>query len=348
MAIVDMTRPVTGGVDTHLDVHVAAAVDSIGGLLGVESFATTPAGYHALASWLESFGPIDRVGVEGTGTYGAGLARHLAATGLTVIEVDRPNRQERRRNGKSDELDAIEAARAALSGRAKGRAKGGTGNVEALRALLVAKRSARSTRIRSLGQLRHLVVTAPDDLRSRLLGLTTKALVTEAAALRARPGSDAVRHATKTAIIIILARRVQALDAEIVLLDAQIDTLVRATAPQLLAVFGVGADTAAILLVAAGDNAERIHSEAAFAHLCGVATIPAGSGKTNKKRRLNPGGNRQANHALWRIVLTRLGQREPRTVAYMQRRLAQGKTKPDIIRSLKRYVAREIYQQLPG
>ena len=230
MAIVDTTRPITGGVDTHLDVHVAAAIDSVGGLLGVESFPTTPAGYHALAGWLESFGPIERVGVEGTGTYGAGLARHLAATGIAVVEVDRPNRQERRRNGKSDELDAIEAARGALSGRAKGHAKGGTGNVEALRALLVAKRSARSIRIRTTGQLRHLVITAPDDLRARLTELTAKALITEAAALRARPGSDPVRYATKTAIV-TLARRVQAINAEIAVLDRHIDTLVRATAP---------------------------------------------------------------------------------------------------------------------
>lgn len=345
MTIVEVAGPVVGGVDTHLDVHVAAAVDSIGGLLGVRSFPTTPAGYHALSAWLGSFGTLERVGVEGTGTYGAGLARHLAASGIAVIEVDRPNRQERRRNGKSDELDAIEAARAALSRRARGHAKGGTGNVEALRALLVAKRSARSIRIKSTGQLRHLVITAPDDLRVRLNGLTTKALITEAGSLRPRVGSDPVRHATKTAIV-TLARRVQAINAEIALLDRQLHALVQATAPQLLAVYGVGVDTAAILLVAAGDNTGRIRSEAAWAHLCGVAPIPAGSGKTNKRRRLNPGGNRQANHALWRIVLTRLGQHEPRTVTYMQRRLAAGRTKPEIIRALKRYVAREIYQQL--
>jgi transposase len=214
MAIVEVTRPIVGGVDTHLDVHVAAAIDPIGGLLGVESFPAPPAGYHALASWLGACGPIDRVGVEGTGTYGAGLAWHLAASGITVIEVDRPNRQERRRNGKSDELDAIEAARAALSRRAKGHAKDGTRNIEALRALLVAKRSARSIRIRSTGQLRHLVITAPDDLRVRLTGLTSKALLAQASVLRARPGSDPVRHATKTAII-TLARRVQAINAEI-------------------------------------------------------------------------------------------------------------------------------------
>jgi len=345
MTIVEVARPVVGGVDTHLDVHVAAAVDSLGGLLGVRSFPTTPAGYHALSSWLVSFGTVERVGVEGTGTYGAGLARHLAVSGITVIEVDRPNRQERRRNGKSDELDAIEAARAVVSGRARGHAKSGIGNVEGLRALLVAKRSARSIRIRTSGQLRHLVVTAPDDLRVRLSGLTTKSLIAQAGGLRPGIGGDPVRHATKTAIV-TLARRVQAINAEIAALDRQLEVLVRATGPRMLEVYGVGVDTAAILLVAAGDNATRIRSEAAWAHLCGVAPIPAGSGKTNSRHRLNPGGNRQANHALWRIVLTRLGQGEPRTVAYMRRRLAQGRTKPEIIRSLKRYVARETYRQL--
>src|SRR6266542_862872 len=162
MTIVETTRPITGGVDTHLDVHVAAAVDANGGVLGVESFATTPAGYVQLHGWLAGFGPVGRVGVEGTGAYGAGLARHLRGQGVVVIEVDRPNRQERRRNGKSDELDAIEAERAALSGRASGVAKSADGDVEGLRALLVAKRSARSIRIKTTGQLRHLVITAPD------------------------------------------------------------------------------------------------------------------------------------------------------------------------------------------
>jgi transposase len=347
MSIVEATRAVVGGVDTHLDVHVAAVIDPVGGLLGVCSFPATPAGYHALSGWLGSFGRVDRVGVEGTGTYGAGLGRHLAASGITVIEVDRPNRQERRRNGKSDELDAIEAARAALSGRATGHAKAATGNVEALRALLVAKRSARSIRIKSTGQLRHLVITAPDDLRVSLSGLTTKALITTAAGLRPRPGADPVGHTVTTAAV-RLARRVQAINAEIRALDTLIETLVKTTAPGLLGVYGVGADTAATLLAAAGDNAARIRSEAAWAHLCGVAPIPAGSGKTNGRHRLNPGGNRHANHALWRIVITRLGQGEPRTAAYMQRRLAEGRTKPEIIHALKRYVAREIYQRLPA
>jgi transposase len=346
MTIVSSTRPVTGGVDTHLDVHVAAVVDANGGVLSVESFATTPAGHLALYAWLVSFGVVERVGVEGTGAYGAGLARHLADQGLVVIEVDRPNRQERRRNGKSDELDAIEAARGALSGRVAGLAKTGTGNVEALRVLLVAKRSARSMRISAVVRLRHLMFTAPDELRTRLAGLSVNALVNEAARLRPRVDGDAVLRATKTAAV-SLARRAQALDAELELLDTQIEPLVKATAPALLNIYGVGFDTAAVLLTAAGDNAARIRSEAAWAKLCGVAPIPAMSGKSNGRYRLNPGGNRHANNALWRIVLTRLGQHEPRTVAYMNRRLAEGKTKPEIMRCLKRYVAREVYRTLP-
>ena len=172
------------------------------------------------------------------------------------------------------------------------------------------------------------------------------ALVNEAARLRPRPDGDPVLGATKTAAV-ILARRVQALDAELELLDTQIEPLVKATAPALLNIYGCGFDTAAILLTAAGDNAARIRSEAAWAKLCGVAPIPAMTGKSNGRYRLNPGGNRHANNALWRIVLTRLGQHEPRTVAYMNRRLAEGKTKPEIFRCLKRYVAREVYRALP-
>jgi transposase len=198
MTIVETTRPVTGGVDTHLDVHVAAAVDATGGVLGVESFATTPAGYVELHGWLAGFGTVVRVGVEGTGAYGAGLARHLRGRGLVVIEVDRPNRQERRRNGKSDVLDAIEAARAALSGRASGIAKSADGDVEAIRALLVARRSARDVRIKYLNQIRHLGFTAPDELRERLRGVPREHLARTAASLRPAPTAGSVMHATKS------------------------------------------------------------------------------------------------------------------------------------------------------
>ena len=345
MVIVDSARHVVGGIDTHRDVNVAAVVDMNGGLLGVESFRTTGDGHRLLSVWMDGFGTIERVGVEGTGAYGAGIARYLSRSSVTVIEVDRPNRQQRRRHGKSDQLDAIEAARAALSGRCVGRAKSGDSFAEAIRALLIAKRSARSTRIRSIVQLRHLVITAPDELRAKLNGLTPIQLVNEAARLRPRPGGDVVVQGIKTAAA-ILARRVQALDAELDAIDIQLAPLVKAAAPGMLQIFGVGVDTAAVLIVAAGDNPERIVSESAWAMICGVAPIPVMSGKSSNRYRLNSGGNRQANNALWRIVMTRLSQHEPRTMAYMNRRLAEGKSKPEIIRCLKRYVARETFQAL--
>ena len=343
MTIVESARLVTGGVDTHLDVHVAAAVDGNGGVLGVESFATTTVGFAELCDWFAGFGPLARVGVEGTGAYGAGVARHLRSRGVEVIEVDRPNRQLRRRAGKSDTIDAIEAARAALSGRASGIAKTADGDVEAIRALLVARRSGRNVRIKYLNQIRHLGFTAPDDLREQLRGVHRDHLARTAAALRPTAGSDTVMYATKLAIA-TLGRRVLALEADTRRLDQLLDQLVRRTAPTLVEVYGVGIHTAAILLAAAGDNPHRLTSEAAFAHLCGVAPIPASSGKTNRYR-LNPGGNRQANHALWRIVFTRMSSDE-RTRKYVARRLGEGRTTKEIMRILKRYVAREIYPHL--
>jgi transposase len=346
MVIVDSARHVVGGVDTHRDSNVAAVVDMNGGLLGIESFPTTADGHRSLSSWMAGFGTIERVGIEGTGAYGAGLARHFHVAGVVVIEVDRPERQKRRKQGKSDRLDSVEAARGALSGRCEGHAKSADGHAEALRALLVAKRSARSTRIRTIVQLRHLMFTAPDELRARLGSLSATQLVNEAAKLRPRPDGDVALLGVKTAAV-ILARRVHALDGELTVIDAQIAPLVKAAAPELLNVYGVGADTAAVLLVTAGDNPERIATEAKWAMLCGIAPIPATSGLTVDRFRLNDAGDRQANNAIWRIVITRLGQHEPRTVAYMQRRLDEGKSKRYIIRCLKRYVSREIFKALP-
>lgn len=346
MTIVE-TRPVTGvtgGVDTHLDVHVAAALDQLGGQLGVESFPADPDGYAQLLDWLGSFGPLSLIGVEGTGSYGAGLARFLRRSGVAVVEVDRPNRQDRHRHGKSDTVDAVAAARAALSGTAQGAGKHGDGAIEAIRALTVVKRSARDERIRTRNQLRQLAFCAPDELREATKGLSRARLASEAAQWRPRPGGDPVLYATRFAMA-TLARRVKALEAEAVRVDALLEPLVTATAPSLVELFGVGPDTAAILLVAAGDNAERLRSEAAWAHLCGAAPIPASSGKT-QRRRLNRGGNRQANHALYRIVITRMSY-DTRTRAYVERRIAQGRSKPEVIRSLKRYVAREVYRHLP-
>jgi transposase len=344
MTIVEVARGVTGGVDTHLDVNVAAVLDELGGVLGVESFETTRAGNDKLIDWMVGFGSVELVGVEGTGSYGASLARALAARGVPVVEVDRPNRQVRHRQGKSDPVDAVEAARAAQGGRAAGRAKSRDGNVEAIRALMVAKRSARSMKVKCLNQIRHLGFTAPDDLRERLHGIARAQLAAEAASLRPRASADSVVFATKTSLR-LLGRRVLALDEEKAHLNELLADLVQETAPDLLALPGVGVDTAALLLVAAGDNPERLRSDAAWAHLCGVSPIQASSGKVTRHR-LNRGGDRQANHALWRIVITRMKSDE-RTRCYVERRLAEGRSKREIIRALKRYVAREVFKHLP-
>ena len=335
---------VVGGVDTHVDVHVAAAVSHVGGVLGVEPFATTRTGYRQLVSWLRSFGELTLVGVEGTGSYGVGLSRYLRRAGIDVVEVDRPNRQMRHRQGKSDPVDAVAAARAALSGTAKGLPKSRDGNVEAIRVLMIARRSAVDTRIETLNQLRHLVFTASPQIRRQFTGLTAISLANTAAALRPRQGDDPVRYTTLVTIR-ALGRRVQYLREETRRLNRLLRPLIRQTAPGLLEVFGVGFDTAGKLLVAAGDNPERIRTEAAFAHLCGVAPIPASSGKTIRHR-LNRGGNRQANSALYHIVITRM-RHDPATRRYVARRLTEGKTMGEIARILKRYVAREVFQHLP-
>jgi transposase len=329
-------------VDTHADTHVAAALDPIGGLLGVQEFPATAGGYARLLGWLGGFGTVALVGIEGTGSYGAGLARHVTAAGIRVVEVDRSDRQDRRRQGKSGPLDAVSAARAAQSGRARGAPKGRDGAVEAIRALMVAKRSARAERTQTINQARALVLTGPDDLRARFTGHTPAALVAGLASLRPRPGST-VGYATRIALR-ELGRRAEFPDGQIDRLNELIVPLVTARAPGLLSVYGIGPDTAALLLIAAGDHPERLRSEAAWAHLCAVAPIPASSGKVTR-RRLNPGGNREANHAPWRIVITRMGS-HPATRAYVDRRTAEGLSKKEIIRCLKRYAAREVYRHL--
>lgn len=333
------SRAITGGVDTHADTHMAAALDPVGGLLGVQEFPATAAGYARLLGWLGGFGTVCLVGIEGTGSYGAGLSRHVTAAGIRVVEVDRSDRQDRRRQGKSDPLDAVSAARAAQSGRARGAPRGRDGAVEAIRALMVAKRTARSERTQTINQARALVLTGPDDLRARFAGYAAAGLVAGLASLRPRPG-DVVGYATRIALR-ELGRRAEFLDDQLERLDELIVPLVAARAPGLLALYGVGPDTAALLLVAAGDHPERLRSEAAWAHLCAVAPIPASSGKRTRHR-LNRGGDRQANHALWRIVITRMSSHPP-TRAYVERRSKEGLSKKEIIRCLKRYVAREVY-----
>jgi transposase len=343
MTMTTLPLLITGGVDTHLDVHVAAALDGQGALLGVESFATTPHGYRRLLGWLRDFGDVAVVGVEGTGSYGAGLSRHLHAEGVRVVEVDRPNRQRRRRRGKSDPQDAITAARAAQSGDAHGDAKTRNGNVEGMRVLRVARTSARKARTQALNQMRSLISTAPDDLRAELRDLNVYRLLERAAAFRPGTGRDP-RSLTKLSLR-LLARRALSLEAEVAELDAILAPLVADTAPELVARVGIGTECASALLVAAGDNPERLRNEATFAHLCGAAPIDASSGK-HERHRLNRGGDRQANSALWKIVITRMVY-DPRTRDYIERRMKDGLTKKEAIRCLKRFIAREVYNCLP-
>jgi transposase len=333
---------VTAGADTHRDTHMIAALDQRGAELGVREFAADPTGHDDILEWLESFGTIDRIGVEGTGTYGAGLCRFLQRHDIDVVEVTRSDRQERRSHGKSDPVDAVAAARAAQSGRAVARPRSRTGSVEAIRALRLVRRSATRDRTGAINQMRALVVTAPDEIRSMFRGVTIRQLVTRATRLRPADPTTA-SGATKFALR-ELARRVQTLDTEIARVNTVLGPLVATTAPGLVARHGIGTDTAATLLVTAGDNPQRLRSEASFAHLCGSAPIDASSGLI-KRKRLNPRGDRQANEALWRIVLVRMSS-EPRTRAYVARRTLEGKSKREIMRCLKRYVAREIFRDL--
>jgi transposase len=343
MTMTTIARRITGGVDTHLDVHVAAALDERGALLGIESFATTPAGYRRLLRWLESFGTLELVGVEGTGSYGAGLTRHLLGNGVAVVEVDRPNRQLRRLAGKSDPSDAEAAARAAQGGQATGLAKSRDGNVESMRVLRVARFSARRSRTQAINQMRSLVSTAPDELRAELRDLSIYKILTIASAYR-HTGRTDVTTLTKLALR-TLARRALSLEEEVKEIDRLLKTLVKEIAPVLCAVDGVGTDVASAILVAAGDNPERLKNEATFAKLCGVSPLDASSGK-QVRHRLNRSGDRQANSALWHIVFTRMVN-DPRTQHYIERRLKDGRTKKEAVRCLKRYVAREVFAALP-
>lgn len=334
---------VTGGVDTHGQTHHAAALDELGRPLGDREFPTTPAGYAALLKWLQGHGAVLSVGVEGTGSYGAALTRHLQHRAVPVVEVNRPDRSARRAHGKSDPLDAYAAARAALAGTASGTPKTRDGNVEAIRVLRLARSSAVKSRTQTVNQLKALLVTAPAELREQLRELSTGALLSTCA--RLRPGHDLTdpAQATKTALR-RLARRHQHLSAEITEADVELHALLQAAAPALLALHGVGPEVAGQLLITAGDNVQRLHSEAAFAHLCGVAPVPASSGRT-RRHRLNRGGDRAANKALYTVVLGRLRHHQP-TRDYAARRTTEGLSKPEIIRCLKRYVAREIYTAL--
>lgn len=332
-------REVTGGIDTHADTHTAAALDQLGRLQSHATFPATSTGYAELLAWLEGHGQIIAVGIEGTGSYGAGLARFLTSRGVKLVEVDRPDRRARRKHGKSDPADAIAAARAVQAGTATGTPKTHDGVVESIRALRVARSGAIKARTAAINALRQTLITAPIELREQLSGLGQGDLI--ASCGRLRPTSDLgdPTQGIKTALR-RLARRCQHLSEEITEADAELEILLTATAPQLLEQVGVGTEVAAQLLITAGDNPERLRSEAAFASLCGVSPLPASSGRTDRHR-LNRGGDRAANSALYTVVMVRM-RYDQRTRDYVARRTEQGLTKREIMRCLKRYVVREL------
>lgn len=327
------------GVDTHLDMHVAAAIDLAGKLLGVVATPANASGYLQLLAWARSLGVVRRAGVEGTGTYGSGLARLLKEQGVEVFEVNRPDRSKRRSQGKSDPIDAESAARAVLAGNATAIPKTHEGAAEAMRILCVARRSAVKAKTQTINQLRAILVCAPQEIREQLWKVSPAHCIAACANLGSLGPSTLLQ--TLTGTLRMLAQRWLALTAELKQLDTALEKITKECAPRLREQFGVGPQTAAMLMAVAGDNPERLRNEAALAALCGASPLQASSGKT-VRHRLNRGGNRSANNALWTITVVRM-RSEPRTRAYVARRTAEGMSTKEIQRCLKRYIVRELY-----
>nr|WSZ13594.1 IS110 family transposase [Streptomyces canus] len=342
-------RPPAGevvlGVDTHRDAHVASVLSLTGAVLATGEFPASAAGYRDLLKWVRKSGAVRRAGVEGTGSYGASLTRYLLAQGIDVFDVNWMDRADRRRRGKSDPLGAQNAARAVLSGRACARAKAGDGPVQIARMYRLTKASAVKARTQAINQLKAVLVTADPALREELAGLGNAELFRTCARFtdvggHEEVGDESVLQATRITLG-LLAHRIGQLSEQIRDVEARLARLVKCHAPQLLDVVGTGPDTAVALLITVGDNPERLNSEASFAALCGVSPVERSSGR-RQFRRLNRGGDRQANAALHRIVFTRL-RVDPRTQDYYERRIKEGKTRREIVRCLKRYAAREVF-----
>ncbi len=348
------TTTVIGGVDTHKHTHYAAAIDDHGRLLGHQEFPARSEGYAALHAWLCSLGQVTGVGVESTGNFGAGLTRFLTGAGEIVVEVNKPNRQARHMEGKSDRLDAEQIARSVLADVGTATPKSKSGPVEVIRTLRVARASAVRARTQAFNNLFHTMISAPSEVRDQLVDLTKRTFVNACLALEPETEDllDLIDEPDRLVLASVkmtlrdLARRWKALDAEAKALGAQIAALVEHTAPELVDLFGVSSELAAQFLMTAGDNAERIRNEAAFAKLCGVSPKPASSGRTNGRHRLNRGGDRSANSALYIVTIVRLRHHQP-TKDYVTRRTAEGLSKREIIRCLKRYIAREVFAALP-
>jgi transposase len=313
----------------------------MGELLDSAAFPATEAGYRRLLGWARQHGQLLRAGVECTGSYGAALARHLRAEGVDVVEVNQPDKAHRRKRGKTDAIDAEAAARAVLSGRASATAKTADGRVEALRVARMARNSAINASTKAINQLKAILVTASPALRESLTGLGPATLIRRCAELPDPPADATPVEQTVVVTLRILAARVRALKAEAYQLHKHLRALVDEHAPELLSRPGIGPDSAAALLIAAGDNPERLRGEASYAALCGASPVEASSGKT-QRRRLSRGGDRQANAALYRIALSRL-RWDARSQQYLQRRIDDGRTRREAIRCLKRYIAREVF-----
>jgi transposase len=332
---------ITGGVDTHKDLHVAAVVDERDRVLGTRSFPTTRQGYRQMLAWMRTFGELRRIGIESTGSYGAGLLRYMQAAHIEVMEVTAPDRHDRRKRGKSDDLDAQNAAHAAFAGHRTVTPRSRDGMVESLRILRVCRKTAVNARRIALQMIQTTIIAAPDGLRDQFRQMTRMQLIRSLAALR--PDLSAYRDLEAAYRISLksLARRYLELHDEIADLDVMIRAIVEELAPDLVARNSIGHNSAAQLLLTAGDNPERLKSEASFAALCGVSPVPASSGKIIRHR-LNRGGDRAANSALHIIAIGRL-RTDEKTQAYVARRVAEGHSKLEAVRALKRYIAREVY-----
>jgi len=331
-------RRIVGGVDTHKDLHVAAVVDEVDRVLASQCFATTRHGYKQMLAWMRTFGSLQRVGIEATGSYGAGLLRYMQKAGIEVLEVTTPDKHDRRKRGKNDDLDAQNAAHA---GKRTVTPKSRDGMIESLRVLKACRKTAVAARRVALQMIQNTIVCAPDELRETLRKMTRMQLIRTLAAWR--PDLTDYRNVASAYRITLksLGRRYLELHDEIADLDTMIVAIVDELAPALVARNSIGHETAAQLLLTAGDNVQRLRSEASFAALCGVSPMPASSGKTTRHR-LSRGGDRAANSALHIIAIGRL-RTDPRTQTYVAKRITEGHSKLEAIRCLKRYIAREVF-----
>ena len=331
-------RRIVGGVDTHKDLHVAAVVDEVDRVLASQCFATTRHGYKQMLAWMRTFGSLQRVGIEATGSYGAGLLRYMQKAGVEVLEVTTPDKHDRRKRGKNDDLDAQNAAHA---GKRTVTPKSRDGMIESLRVLKACRKTAVAARRVALQMIQNTIVCAPDELRETLRKMTRMQLIRTRAAWR--PDLTDYRNVASAYRITLksLGRRYLDLHDEIADLDTMIVAIVDELAPALVARNSIGHETAAQLLLTAGDNVQRLRSEASFAALCGVSPVPASSGKTTRHR-LSRGGDRAANSALHIIAIGRL-RTDPRTQTYVAKRITEGHSKLEAIRCLKRYIAREVF-----